>query len=242
MKTSRRKFMQQALKASALTVIGAPLVSKYALAGNVQYESPATPALQFSQIALPYSYSALEPKIDAMTMDIHYNKHHTTYIKNVNDAIAAEKITYATEKDFFFNISKLSMKARNNGGGAWNHNFFWQAMRPVGGIAPSGKVLDAINGAFGSVDKFKEQFAQAATTRFGSGWAWLVKDGSALKIGSTPNQDNPLMDASELKGTPLLALDVWEHAYYLKYQNKRADYITAWWDVVNWEEVAKKLG
>jgi Fe-Mn family superoxide dismutase len=204
-------------------------------------EQSSASALQFSQVALPYAYNALEPKIDAMTMDIHYNKHHTAYIKNVNDAITAENISFASEKDFFANASKLSMKARNNGGGAWNHNFFWQVMRPVGGGAPSGKLLDAINGAFGSVDKLKEQFTQAATSRFGSGWAWLVKDGSSLKIGSTPNQDNPMMDVSELKGTPLLAIDVWEHAYYLKYQNKRADYVGAWWDLVNWEEVAKKL-
>ena len=233
--------MQQALKASALTVVGTSFLSNRGLAGSAPEKSVSlSPALQFAQIPLPYAYNALEPKIDAMTMDIHYNKHHSAYIKNVNDAIAAENISYATEKDFFANASKLSMKARNNGGGAWNHNFFWQVMKPGGG-APTGKVLEAIQGAFGSLDKFKEQFAQAATTRFGSGWAWLVKDGATLKIGSTPNQDNPLMDLSELKGTPLLALDVWEHAYYLKYQNKRADYITNWWDVVNWDEVAKRL-
>jgi len=240
MKTSRRQFMQQAFKASALTALGTPLLSKTAFAHAEHSTGSSAAALQFTQVKLPYGYDALEPKIDATTMDIHYNKHHATYIKNINEAIAAEKIAYATEKEFFANASKLSPKARNNGGGAWNHNFFWQVMKPGSG-APTGKVADALNGAFGSVDKFKEQFTQAGTTRFGSGWAWLVKDGDKLKIGSTPNQDNPLMDVSELKGTPLLALDVWEHAYYLKYQNKRADYIAAWWDVVNWDEVAKLM-
>lgn len=195
----------------------------------------------FSQIELPYAFNALEPHIDAMTMEIHYSKHHTAYIKNVTEAIAGEKLSFKSEKDFFSSASKLSSKARNNGGGAWNHNFFWKAMKPAGGGTPSGKVLDALNASFGSFDKFKEQFSQAATSRFGSGWAWLVKDGNGLKVGSTPNQDNPLMDVSELKGTPLLALDVWEHAYYLKYQNKRADYVTNWWNVVNWDEVAKNL-
>jgi Fe-Mn family superoxide dismutase len=181
-------------------------------------------------------------------MEIHYTKHHTAYIKNVNDAIAADKISAANEKEFFAQASKLSAKAKNNGGGAWNHNFFWEVMKPNGGGAPTGKVGDAINGAFGSFDKFKEQFGTAGKDRFGSGWAWLVNDGGKLKIGSTANQDNPLMDlpdgragSSELKGTPLLALDVWEHAYYLKYQNKRPDYIAAWWNVVNWDEVAKRL-
>ncbi|MEJ0054167.1 MAG: superoxide dismutase [Bacteroidota bacterium] len=200
----------------------------------------ANAGLTFAQVPLPYAYTALEPNIDAMTMEIHYTKHHTAYIKNVNDAIAAENISFATEKDFFANTSKLSAKARNNGGGAWNHNFFWQVMKPAGGAA-NGKVNDAITAAFGSMDKFKEQFSTAATGRFGSGWAWLVNDGGKLKIGSTPNQDNPLMDVSDLKGTPLLCLDVWEHAYYLKYQNKRADYVTAWWNVVNWDEVAKRM-
>jgi Fe-Mn family superoxide dismutase len=159
----------------------------------------------------------------------------------VNEAIAAEKISFATEVEFFKNASKLSAKAKNNGGGAWNHNFFWKAMAPSSGKAPAGKVAEAINGSFESFDKFKEQFTQAAMTRFGSGWAWLVKDNGKLKIGSTANQDNPLMDSSELKGTPLLALDVWEHAYYLKYQNKRNEYVANWWNVVNWDEVAKLM-
>ncbi len=224
----RRKFV----KTSLLTAASSTLLFKNAF---------ATPnAFQFSQIKLPYDYQALEPSIDATTMDIHYNKHHAAYVKNVNDAIAAESIAYTTEADFFSNASKLSAKARNNSGGVWNHNFFWQVMKP-GGSKPAGKINDAINGAFGSPEKFKEEFTKAAVGRFGSGWAWLVNDNGKLKIGSTPNQDNPMMDLAELKGTPLLAIDVWEHAYYLKYQNKRADYVAQWWSVVNWDEVAKRL-
>lgn len=233
-KIDRRKFVKESLKITAATAVGSALLI------NSDFAVAAPAGLQFAQVTLPYSYSALEPHIDAMTMEIHYTKHHAAYIKNVNDAIAAEGISYANEKDFFANTSKLSAKARNNGGGSWNHNFFWQVMKPASG-APTGKVADAINGAFGSLDKFKEQFSQAGITRFGSGWAWLVNDSGKLKIGSTPNQDNPMMDVSDLKGTPLLCLDVWEHAYYLKYQNKRADYVAAWWNVVNWDEVAKRM-
>ena len=232
MKTSRRQFLNTAFKATAVATMGLPLMSAA--------RQKSASGLAFAQVPLPYAYGALEPSIDAMTMEIHYTKHHTAYIKNVNDAITAEGIQFSTEKDFFANASKLSPKARNNGGGAWNHNFFWQVMK-AGGGAPEGKVLDAINASFGSVDKFKEQFTAAAMSRFGSGWAWLVNDGNKLKIGSTPNQDNPLMDNSDLKGTPLLALDVWEHAYYLKYQNKRNEYVANWWNIVNWEEVAKRL-
>lgn len=235
---SRRKFVTQSVKATAITAIGAPLVFN---SSALQAEEIPSPVLKFSQIALPYATNALEPSIDTLTMEIHYGKHHAAYIKNVNEAIAAEKISFGSEKDFFANISKLSAKARNNGGGAWNHNFFWQVLKP-NSTAPTGKAAEAINATFGSFEKFKEQFAQAAMTRFGSGWAWLVKDGNTLKIGSTPNQDNPLMEGvSELKGTPLLALDVWEHAYYLKYQNKRNEYVANWWNVVNWDEVAKGI-
>lgn len=231
---NRRKFVVDSLKVTAAAALGSSILA------NSTRAAAALPGIQFTQVALPYPFNALEPHIDAMTMEIHYTKHHTAYIKNVTDAIASENISYASEKDFFANTSKLSAKARNNGGGAWNHNFFWQVMKPAGGL-PSGKVADAINGTFGSLDKFKEQFSQAGITRFGSGWAWLVNDGGQLKIGSTPNQDNPMMDISDLKGTPLLCLDVWEHAYYLKYQNKRADYVAAWWNVVNWDEVARRM-
>jgi Fe-Mn family superoxide dismutase len=229
---SRRKFVKSSLQATAGVAVAVPFLAN----------AESSPALQFAQIALPYSYAALEPSIDAMTMEIHYTKHHAAYVKNVNDAIAADKISFDTEKDFFANASKLSAKAKNNGGGVWNHNFFWEVMKPGGGGAPAGKVAEAINGAFGSLDKFKEEFAKSAMTRFGSGWAWLVNDNGKLKIGSTANQDNPLMDTSELKGAPLLALDVWEHAYYLKYQNKRNEYVANWWSVVNWDAVAKKMG
>ncbi len=243
MNTTRRKFIENSFKATAI-VAASPLLSAAATSPtsvDISSENPLN-ALQFSQIALPYAYNALEPSIDATTMDIHYNKHHTAYIKNVNEAIAADKISFSTEKDFFNNASKLSAKAKNNGGGAWNHNFFWQVMHPSKEMkSPTGKLADAINGSFDSFEKFKEQFTQAAMTRFGSGWAWLVNDNGKLKIGSSANQDNPLMDSSELKGTPLLGLDVWEHAYYLKYQNKRNEYVANWWNVVHWEEVAKRL-
>ena len=243
MNTTRRKFIENSFRATAI-VAASPLLSVGATSPtsvDISSENPLN-ALQFSQVALPYAYNALEPSIDATTMDIHYNKHHATYIKNVNEAIAADKISFSTEKDFFNNASKLSAKAKNNGGGAWNHNFFWQVMHPSKEMkSPTGKLADAINGSFDSFDKFKEQFTQAAMTRFGSGWAWLVSDNGKLKIGSSANQDNPLMDSSELKGTPILGLDVWEHAYYLKYQNKRNEYVANWWNVVHWEEVAKRL-
>jgi Fe-Mn family superoxide dismutase len=196
--------------------------------------------LTFRQNPLPYSYNALEPHVDALTMEIHYSRHHSAYVKNVNEALAAEGVSYSSESELFQNMSKLSPKIRNNGGGAWNHNFFWDSMAP--GRSMPGKVGDALAASFGSVDKFKELFTQAAMTRFGSGWAWLVRKDGKLSIGSTPNQDNPLMDVSDLRGAPLLALDVWEHAYYLKYQNKRNEYVGAWWNVVDWEAVALRLG
>lgn len=236
MNNSRRKFLESAVKATVVSAFSPLFIHEVRAAHTM----PFAGAFKFSQVPLPYANNALEPHIDAMTMDIHYNKHHTAYIKNANEAIDEEKITASEAKELFAGISKFSSKLRNNAGGAWNHNFFWQVMKPGGG-PPRGKVLEAINGGFGSVEKFKEQFAQAAMGRFGSGWAWLVKDGNQLKIGSTPNQDNPMMDVSDFKGTPLLGLDVWEHAYYLKYQNKRAEYIANWWNVVNWDEVAKSI-
>jgi len=229
MKIDRREFIKGSLKATAaVTVLSA--------SGAASQQVP----FRFSQVPLPYAFNALEPHIDAMTMDIHYNRHHAAYLKNANDALDAEKIVVKDVAEFFSRVGSFSAKARNNGGGVWNHNFFWQVMRP-GVIPPPAKVTDAINAAFGSMEQFKDQFTRAATGRFGSGWAWLVKDGGKLAIGSTPNQDNPLMPGAEIKGTPLLAIDVWEHAYYLKYQNKRADYINAWWNLVNWDEVARQL-
>lgn len=244
MKTTRRKFIVDSAKATLLTAVGMPLLLESASACASSSPLSATQkGIVFSQLPLPYRYADLEPYIDAQTMELHYSKHHAAYIKNVNDAIGAENIQAASEENFFTSVSTLSTKARNNGGGAWNHTFFWQSMRTGSAVnAPSGKVMDALHASYGSFEKFKEVFTQAAMTRFGSGWAWLVLQNSNLQIGSTPNQDNPLMDVSELKGKPLLALDVWEHAYYLKYQNKRNEYIANWWNVVNWDEVAKRMG
>jgi Fe-Mn family superoxide dismutase len=198
--------------------------------------------MAFELPKLAYDYKALEPHIDAMTMEIHYSKHHAAYINNLNAAIAGTDLEKQSIEEIMAGVSKLAPVVRNNGGGYWNHNLFWTVMGPNGGGTPSGELLDAINKYFGSFEKFKEEFSKAGATRFGSGWAWLVKDASGkLLIGSTPNQDNPLMDVSDLKGTPLLALDVWEHAYYLKYQNRRPDYITAFWNVINWEEVTRRF-
>jgi len=244
MKTTRRKFMSDSLKVTLATTVSASFLAEAACASPAPIQTPVLKknnGFLFTQIPLPYDKAALEPHIDAITMDIHYTKHHAAYIKNVNDAIVAENIPYQTEEEFFSNATKLSAKVRNNSGGAWNHNFFWMVMKPNGGGVPTGKVADAINSSFESFEKFKEQFTQAAMTRFGSGWAWLVLDNGKLKIGSTPNQDNPRMGLSEIKGTPLLGIDVWEHAYYLKYQNKRNEYVANWWNVVNWDEVAKRM-
>lgn len=189
---------------------------------------------------LPYDFAALEPHIDARTMEIHHDRHHKAYTDNLNKALEGTPNENKSIEEILTNVSSLPMAVRNNGGGYYNHNLFWEVMTPNGGGNPTGAIADAINKAFGSFDAMKEQFANAAATRFGSGWAWLISNNGELKIGSTPNQDNPLMDVSELKGTPVLGLDVWEHAYYLKYQNKRPDYISAWWNVVNWEEVNKR--
>jgi Fe-Mn family superoxide dismutase len=239
MKTTRRQFIERSMKAAAVTTLGMPMWAKNTYAKTSEAN---TTAFQFSQIQLPYAYTALDPYIDAQTMEIHYSKHHAAYVKNVNEALTAENVSLVSENDFFSRASVLSAKIKNNGGGVWNHNFFWLVMKPGASPAPTGKVAEAINSAFGSFDKFKEQFTQAAMTRFGSGWAWLVSENGKLKIGSTPNQDNPLMNSSDFKGTPLLGLDVWEHAYYLKYQNKRNEYVANWWNVVNWDEVAGRLG
>ena len=230
----RRQFILRTAQATAAAALGAPVIAR-------AWNSPAPDPFSFAQTPLPYAYGALEPSIDAMTMEIHYTKHHAAYVKNVNEAIGAEGIAAADAADFFARVSSLSAKARNNGGGAWNHNFFWNCMAP-GVKAPGGKVLDAINGAFGDLNAFKAAFTDAAMKRFGSGWAWLVLREGKLAIGSTPNQDNPLMDLGDLHGTPLLALDVWEHAYYLKYQNKRNEYVANWWSVVDWDAVSARLG
>jgi superoxide dismutase, Fe-Mn family len=189
--------------------------------------------------ALPYSYDALEPSIDKQTVEIHYSKHHKAYYDNFMIAIKGTDMESMDMMDIIRNISKYPMAVRNNGGGYFNHTFYWESMKPNGGGLPTGKLKEAITKSFSSFDEFKKQFSDAGKTRFGSGWAWLCLDPKgALFICSTPNQDNPLMDIAEKKGIPLLTMDVWEHAYYLKYQNKRADYIDAFWNVVNWEEVA----
>ena len=192
--------------------------------------------------ALPYAFEALEPHIDAQTMQIHHGKHHQAYVNNLNAAIekAPELASWSREqlsKEIAKVPEAVRTAVRNNGGGHWNHSLFWELMGPAKGGAPTGKLADAINAAFGDFAKFKEQFAAAGVGRFGSGWAWLIQDGGTLSIMSTPNQDNPLMDGKHA----LLGLDVWEHAYYLKYQNRRPDYIGAWWNVVNWDAVAARM-
>lgn len=198
--------------------------------------------MAFELPKLDYAYNALEPNIDAATMEIHHTKHHAAYTNNLNAALEGTSGANETIENILANISKYSMAVRNNGGGFYNHSLFWKVIGPNGTGTPSGKLLDAIVKDFGSFEAFKEQFAKAAATRFGSGWAWLVKlpDGK-LVVTSTPNQDNPLMDTAEVKGTPILGLDVWEHAYYLKYQNRRPEYIQAFWNVVNWQAVADKF-
>ncbi|PZF72356.1 superoxide dismutase [Taibaiella soli] len=190
--------------------------------------------------ALPYAFDALEPHIDAQTMQIHHDKHHQAYVDNLNKAIAGTDAENLSLEDLMANISKYPAAVRNNGGGHYNHSLFWEVLGPNGG-APTGELADAINAAFGSLDGLKEKMNAAGATRFGSGWAWLIVKDGKLEVTSTPNQDNPLMDIAEVKGTPIFGIDVWEHAYYLKYQNKRPDYLGAIWNVVNWNEVAKRF-
>jgi len=189
---------------------------------------------------LPYPHDALEPHIDARTMEIHHGKHHNAYTTNLNKAIEGTDLADASIDDILAGISGHSAAIRNNGGGFYNHGLFWEVMGPGAGGAPSGDLAAAIDAAFGSFEDFQNQFATAAATRFGSGWAWLVSTGDGLVVSSTPNQDNPLMDDAEVKGTPILGIDVWEHAYYLNYQNRRPDYVSAFWNVVNWDAVAEK--
>ncbi len=191
--------------------------------------------------ALPYAFAALEPHIDTKTMEIHHGKHHAAYTNNLNAAIAGTPLEGKTIEEILKGLDMTNMAVRNNGGGYYNHNMFWEIMSPDGGGLPSGDVASAIDKAFGSYDAFKEAFAKAATTRFGSGWAWLcVQPDKSVKICSTPNQDNPLMPDTGCTGKPILGLDVWEHAYYLNYQNRRPDYIAAFYNVINWAEVAKR--
>lgn len=197
--------------------------------------------MSFTLPGLDYAYDALEPYIDARTMEIHYTKHHQGYTNNLNNAIKDTPLEDKTIEEILSHVSSASAAVRNNGGGFYNHSLFWKVMSANGGGKPTGALSDAINSAFGSFDQFKENFSKAAATRFGSGWAWLVKTGSGLVISSTPNQDNPLMDVAEVKGTPILGLDVWEHAYYLHYQNRRPEYIDAFFNVINWKEVESRF-
>ncbi len=197
--------------------------------------------MAFTLPALPYAHDALEPHLDTATMQIHHGKHHQAYVDNLNKAIAGTDHENKSLEELVASAGTISPAVRNNGGGHWNHTFFWESLAANAGGNPSGKLADAINDSFGSFDGLKEKFNAAGMTRFGSGWAWLgVKDGS-LNICSTPNQDNPLMDVSDCKCTPILGVDVWEHAYYLHYQNRRADYLAAFWNVVNWAKVAERF-
>jgi superoxide dismutase, Fe-Mn family len=198
--------------------------------------------MAFELPALPYATDALEPHIDKMTMEIHHGKHHQAYVDNLNKALAGSEGENATIEELLASVSKYPAAVRNNGGGHYNHTLYWSVMSPNGGGNPSGELASAIDTAFGSFEEFKKKFAEAGATRFGSGWAWLTVDQSGkLQVSSTPNQDNPLMDVADVKGTPVLGMDVWEHAYYLKYQNKRPDYIAAFWNVVNWDAVADRF-
>jgi Fe-Mn family superoxide dismutase len=241
--TSRRNFLINSGKASLGLCLAAygttSLISCSVLRkGNV----PASYTTGYKQDPLPYSYAALTEAIDAATMEIHYSKHAATYASNLQDAAKNETVdTSKPLEDVLKRISKYSAKMRNNGGGHYNHELFWKCMSPKGGEKPTGRLASAIDDSFSSFESFKTQFSDAGKNRFGSGWAWLFVDNDKkLRIGSTQNQDNPLMDVAEVKGFPLLGLDVWEHAYYLRYQNKRADYINNWWKVVNWDYVQNR--
>jgi Fe-Mn family superoxide dismutase len=236
MNQSRRKFIGKGLKGTLALGIAAQLPQNL-LAGQ---ESNQT---VFTQTPLPYGFSALEPHIDAMTMEIHYTRHAGAYVKALNEAAAAEfKGESLSLETALAKTSSFSMKFRNNGGGHYNHEFFWKSMQPAGTPLHDGTLKNALNTTFGSYENFKGKLTEAALTRFGSGWAWLYADNQQqLQIGSMPNQDNPLMDISSIKGTPLLGIDVWEHAYYLKYQNKRVEYVNNWFGVINWKTVEARL-
>jgi len=238
---NRRNFLDQSSKATLGTIAAgaavSSIVSSCASSKKTAAEKLYAGTPGFTQKGLGYDYKALMPAIDAATMEIHYTKHAAAYTKNMTEAMAAEAADAKSLETLFAGMSKFTAKLRNNAGGHYNHESFWKWMSP-GGKAMSANMKTLLETQFGSVSDMRNKFNTAATTRFGSGWAWLVLDSNKkLQIGSTANQDNPLMDVSEFKGYPLLGIDVWEHAYYLKYQNKRADYVNAWWDIVNWDEV-----
>lgn len=239
--TNRREFLKKAGMAGVATGLSFTVLSSFG-----KGYAPLADNITYKQQPLPYDYKALEPVIDATTMELHYSKHGAAYAKALGEAVQAEGVNTASTslESLLGNISKYSTKMRNNAGGQFNHELFWKSMAAPSSAAtkPSGKLLQAIQKDFNSLEAFTAQFTDAGKNRFGSGWAWLVvtKD-HKLAVGSTPNQDNPLMDVSDLKGTPLLGLDVWEHAYYLKYQNRRPDYINAWWNVVNWSVIEERF-
>lgn len=231
----RRKFIKQSIGAGI--AVGSATILPESIQANFLQTTP------FSQTPLPYAFNALEPHIDALTMEIHYTKHASAYTKNLNDAAMAEfKGANTSLEDALKSVSKYSAKLRNNGGGHYNHELFWKSMQPGTSVLHDGVLKQSILSSFNSYENFKTKLSEAAMTRFGSGWAWLYADeNKLLQIGSTPNQDNPLMDVSSIKGMPLLGLDVWEHAYYLKYQNRRAEYVNNWFNLVNWKFVEDRL-
>ena len=241
----RRDFLKTSLKGTLALTIGRSSMGSFIEPYSSTKNTLASPyQTGFDQQPLPYAYNALEDVIDTKTMEIHYTKHAAAYSKNVKEAVAAEGVdSKKSVEDILTDVSKYTAKMRNNAGGHYNHEMFWQCMRPKqNDNKPTGKLLAAIEKNFTSFTDFKTQLSNEGKNRFGSGWAWLYADkNKTLKVGSTPNQDNPLMDISEIKGFPLLGLDVWEHAYYLKYQNKRADYIENWWNVVNWDYVQQRF-
>ncbi len=240
---SRRHFIQQTGKASTALVLSATVLPSL-VSCNLPKSLIGIAPTGYVQQPLPYGFNKLEPVIDAQTMEIHYTKHAASYAKNLAEATSAEGVnTNITSLETLLSgISKYSAKMRNNAGGHYNHELFWKVMKPANDDKPTNNLLNTINRDFGSYEVFATQFSEAAKVRFGSGWAWLVlTNEKKLKIGSTANQDNPLMNVSELRGVPLLCLDVWEHAYYLKYQNKRPDYIKNWWNVVNWKFVCDRF-
>jgi Fe-Mn family superoxide dismutase len=243
MKTSHDDSRRAFIKTGSLLALGGLLVPSFGRMKDTVV--PGTDAqgsdIRFDLPPLPYAYNALEPWIDEETMKLHHDKHHAAYVENLNKALKNESKASPDLETLLKTVSKYPTIVRNNAGGHYNHSMFWKLMKPNGGGLPSGALAEAINNSFGSFDVFKTKFNEAATKQFGSGWAWLVKRKQKLEIGATPNQDNPLMDIAGFKGTPILGLDVWEHAYYLKYQNKRPDYIQAWWNVVNWDEASKNF-
>jgi Fe-Mn family superoxide dismutase len=240
---NRRRFIADLSKTAAVVTLSGTAVSAFASEEIKKRSVNHFLITGFDQTPLPYAYSDLEPLIDTLTMDIHYNRHAAAYASNLRDAAKAEGVNMKEPLEKVLSaVSKYSTKLRNNGGGHYNHELFWHSMCKGGAVLEDGLLKKELIKQFGSFESFQAQFSNAAKNRFGSGWAWLYVDkDKQLRIGSTPNQDNPLMDLSDIKGTPLLGLDVWEHAYYLKYQNKRADYIAGWWKVVNWKSVEERF-